>query len=72
LGKLKPWVGNNRQWQAFSDYIDALIEQQHKALEQTDNNILMYRSQGSVATLRKLKLLRDEVNGSEDNRTGGG
>ena len=64
LGKLKPWVGNNRQWQAFSDYIDALIEQQHKALEQTDNNILMYRSQGSVATLRKLKLLRDEVNGS--------
>jgi len=72
LGKLKPWVNNNRQWLAFNDYIDALIEQQHKALEQSDSNIMMYRSQGSVATLRKLKLLRDEVNGREDNRTGSG
>jgi len=40
-----------------------LIEQQHKALEQSDNNILMHRSQGAVAALRKLKQLRDEVNG---------
>ena len=55
LSKLKPWVNNNRQWQAFSDYIDALIEQQHKALEQSDDSVLMYRSQGAVATLRKLK-----------------
>jgi hypothetical protein len=57
-------VGNNRQWLAFNDYIDALIEQQHKALEQSDSNIMMYRSQGSVAVLRKLKMLREEVNGS--------
>jgi hypothetical protein len=65
LSKLKPWVGNNRQWLAFNDYIDALIEQQHKALEQSDSNIMMYRSQGAVATLRKLKMLQDEVNGSQ-------
>jgi len=63
LSKLKPWVNNNRQWEAFSSYIDALIEQQHKALEQSDNSILMHRSQGAVATLRKLKMLREEVNG---------
>ena len=62
LSRLKPWVGNNRQWEAFSSYIDALIEQQHKALEQSDNNILMHRSQGAIATLRKLKMLREEVN----------
>jgi hypothetical protein len=62
LSKLKPWVNNNRQWEAFSSYIDALIEQQHKALEQSDNSILMHRSQGAVATLRKLKMLREEVN----------
>ena len=64
LSKLKPWVGNNRQWQAFSDYIDALVAMQHKALEQTDDNVMMYRSQGAIAALRKLKTLRDEVNGS--------
>lgn len=57
-------VGNNRQWEAFNSYIDYTIEQQQKSLEQSDNNILMYRSQGAIAVLRKLKLLRDEVNGS--------
>jgi hypothetical protein len=64
LSKLKPWVGNNRQWQGFSDYIDAVIEMQQKALEQADDNVMMYRSQGAIATLRKLKTLRDEINGS--------
>tara|TARA_R110002020_G_scaffold406192_2_gene616208 strand:+ start:648 stop:803 length:156 start_codon:yes stop_codon:yes gene_type:complete len=47
---------------SFNDYIDALIEQQHKALEQTDNTIMMHRSQGAIATLRRMKLLRDSVN----------
>jgi len=64
LSKLKLWVNNNRQWQAFSDYVDAVIEMQQKALEQADDNVMMYRSQGAIAALRKLKTLRDEVNGS--------
>jgi hypothetical protein len=57
-------VGNNLQWQAFSDYIDAVIEMQQKALEQANDNVMMYRSQGAIAALRKLKTLRDEINGS--------
>ncbi len=60
---MKPLVNNNHQWEAFNNYIDELINKQHKALEQTDNSILMYRSQGAIASLRRLKLLRDEVNG---------
>jgi len=35
-------------------------------MEQTDNNIMMYRSQGAVSALRRLKFLRQEVLG--DNR----
>jgi hypothetical protein len=54
-------VSNNHLWQGFNDYIDALINQQHKALEQSDNSIILNRSQGAVAALRRLKLLRDEV-----------
>ena len=54
-------TSNHNQWETFSNYIDALIEQQHKAIEHTDNATLMYRCQGSIATLRRLKLLRDEV-----------
>ena len=60
---MKPLVNNNHQWEAFNNYIDMLIQKQHRALEQTDNNILMHRSQGAIASLRRLKLLRDEVNG---------
>ena len=56
-------VNNNHLWQGFNNYIDALIEQQHKALEQSDKNIILNRSQGAIAALRRLKLLRDEING---------
>lgn len=54
-------VNNNLQWEAFNNYIDALIENQYRILEQADNDTIMYRAQGAVASLRKLKLLRDEV-----------
>jgi hypothetical protein len=56
-------VGNLQILNSFNDYIDLLIEQQHKILEQADNNVIMHRSQGAVAILKRLKLLRDEVNG---------
>ena len=62
LSKLKPWVNNNRQWQAFSDYLDFVIDQQQKALEQADHSVVIHRSQGAIAAMRKLKYLRDEVN----------
>jgi hypothetical protein len=42
-----------------------LIEQQHRNMEQTDNVQIIYRSQGAVYQLRRLKLLRDEVLKSE-------
>ena len=54
-------VSNNHQWEAFSNYVDALVEQQHKILEQASDNITMYRSQGAVASLQKLKKLKDEI-----------
>ena len=63
LSKLKPLVSNNRQWDHFSKYLDVLIEQQHRTLEQGDNTILMHRAQGAIAVLRSIKTLRDAVNG---------
>jgi uncharacterized protein YmfQ (DUF2313 family) len=64
LSRLKPLVSNNRQWEAFSSYIDIAIEQHQKVLEQSDDIIMMHRQQGAITALRKLKYLRDEVNGS--------
>jgi hypothetical protein len=34
-------------------------------MEQSDNVITIHRSQGAVAILKRLKMLREEVNGEE-------
>jgi hypothetical protein len=58
LGSLKPLVNHQHQ---LNKYLDALIEQHHKAIEQTDDTVVMYRTQGAITALRRLKYLRDEV-----------
>lgn len=63
LSKLKPLVNNARQWKALNEYLDAVIETQHKMLEQADDSVMIHRSQGGISALRKLKYLKDEVNG---------
>jgi hypothetical protein len=54
-------VSNHLQWDNFEKYIDTLIDQQHRVMEQTDNAVAVHRAQGAVYQLRRLKLLRDEV-----------
>ena len=54
----------------FNNYIDVLIDRQHQVIEQSENNIMMYRAQGAIATLRRLKYLREEVLGN-DKKTNG-
>jgi len=63
ISKLKPLLSNRRQWDHFNNYLDALIEQNHRTLEQGDNTILMHRAQGAIAILRNLKKLREAVDG---------
>jgi len=62
VSKLKPMTNSNPQWEAFNNYIDILIEEQHTLMEQAEHSTIVYRCQGSVLALRKLKQLRDEVN----------
>ena len=61
LRKLKGLVNNQTQWAKFNNYLDCLIEQQHRMMEQTEDVSIIYRGQGAIFTLRRLKLLRDEV-----------
>ena len=49
----------------FNKYLDELISRQHKLLEQASDTTTVHRAQGSIHTLQKLKLLREEVNGKE-------
>ena len=54
-------VSNQAQWAKFEDYLDLIISQQHRSMEQSNDAIVMYRAQGAIYQLRRLKLLRDEV-----------
>jgi hypothetical protein len=63
LSKLSSLV-NHKQWQHLNNYLEYLVEIQQKALEQSDNEILVYRAQGAIAVLRRLSNLRDDVRNS--------
>lgn len=65
MTNLKSFVNDKRLWDAFTDMLDEKIDLAHRKLENAQEIELVYRAQGEVATLRRLKYLRDEVNGSE-------
>jgi predicted Rossmann-fold nucleotide-binding protein len=65
LSKLKPLVGNNRQWDHFSNYLDSMVAQHHKVLEQSENMITVHKAQGAIDVLRKIKRLREDVANAE-------
>jgi hypothetical protein len=46
----------------FNDYLDYLISNQHKNIEQADDTIIIHRTQGAIQALKRLKLLKDEIN----------
>ena len=60
---LKSFVNNKAEWDAFCEELDILILEQQRRLEQSEAAIDLHRCQGAIATLRRLKYLRDKVNG---------
>jgi hypothetical protein len=62
LSNLKPLVNHQLQ---LNKYLDALIEQHHKAMEQADDVLVLHRTQGAINALRRLKFLREEVLGKD-------
>jgi hypothetical protein len=65
MNNLKQWVNNNDFTEAFNEHLDGLIIFQHKIMEQASEPAIFYRAQGAITQLRKLKLLRETVNGAE-------
>ena len=62
LSNLKPLVNHQLH---LNKYLDALIEQHHKAMEQADDTVVLHRTQGAISALRRLKILREEVLGKD-------
>ena len=61
VSHLKPLCNNKNLWDSFCDYLDILIAEQHKKLEQAEDIASLHRAQGAVQVLNRVKLLRDEA-----------
>ena len=62
---LKPLVNDNKLWNSFNEELDRRLNYVHIQREQTLKPDDLFRLQGEARALRRLKLLRDEVNGAE-------
>lgn len=63
--KLKGIVNDKPLWDALQEELDARIAMAHKSFESAILAEDMYRYQGEIRALRKLKQLRDKVNGPQ-------
>jgi hypothetical protein len=61
---LKQWVNDKPTMDEFIKHIDDLIFLQHRVMEQATDPVEVYRAQGAINQLRKLRLLRETINGS--------
>jgi len=62
---LKTFVNDKPQWDAFCEELDVLIADLHKRLEQSEHLVEIHQTQGGIRALRRLKYLRDKVNGTK-------
>ena len=60
---LKPFVNNKDLYTDFLQYLDEVIEGKRKVLEQATDTVVIYQAQGAISALRKLKTLKEQVNG---------
>ena len=62
-GTLKTLVNDKQLLDSYLEYLDEKIYAAHIRMEQSTSVEAMYRMQGEIAILRRLKFIRDEVNG---------
>tara|TARA_R110002153_G_scaffold32963_3_gene99550 strand:- start:2690 stop:2884 length:195 start_codon:yes stop_codon:yes gene_type:complete len=60
---LKKIVNDKELWDALIEYYDEYISDLHRSMENLTEPSDLYRVQGSLSAIRKLKYMRDKVNG---------
>jgi len=61
---LKQLVNNKELYEEFQKHIDDLIYIRQRTMESANDAVIVYRQQGAIDVLRKLKLLKETVNGA--------
>ena len=65
---LKQLVNDKEAYYEFCRHLDDLIYIRQRTLESADDPVTMHRQQGAIDALRKLKLLKEAVNGGSTRR----
>lgn len=60
---LKKIVNDKELWDALMEYYDECISDLHRTMENLTEPSALYRVQGSLSAIRKLKYMREKVNG---------
>ncbi len=60
---LKQLVNTPAIYEAFLEHLDEQIAAQHKVLETSADQTLLFKAQGAIAVLKRMKQLRESVNG---------
>jgi len=61
---LKSFVNNKGEWDSFCEELDSEIADLHKRLEQSESVVEIHQTQGGIRALRRLKYLREKINGT--------
>ena len=59
---LKQLVNNKELYEEFQKHIDDLIYMRQRTMESANDAVIVYRQQGAIDVLRKLKLLKETLN----------
>jgi tRNA splicing ligase len=62
--QLTDLVNKKNKWDAFNIVLDNYISFHQKTLEQSNDVAELHKAQGAITALRKLKYLKEEVNGT--------
>lgn len=61
MNALKRFVNTQDMYEDFQDYLDLRISDLHKSLETLVDPKDIYRTQGQIFSLKKLKTLKEEL-----------
>jgi len=63
MNNLKSLVNDKPLWDSFLEEMDKRLSDVHRMMEQASDSESLYRLQGQASAFRKLKQLREYVNG---------
>lgn len=63
MSSLKPLVNNKALWDSFNEHLDEELSQLHSRLSVADETLEIHRIQGEIRAIKRLKYLREKVNG---------